>query len=62
MKGTIEYTRKDGKIDGGNIVEAIEMYGTGTPSVDIREDRSIVIEPTYRGKIGKYVVAIAEVD
>lgn len=62
MKGSIEYTRNDGKIDGGNIVEHVEIYSGGSPRILVKEDGTLSVIPHVGGKSRRYVVAIAEVD
>lgn len=66
MNGSIEYTRKDGKIDGGNIVKLVEVDSRTEPNIEEYPDEVVVLLDRMGSyspdDVKRYVIAIAEVD
>jgi len=67
MKGMVEYTRADGKVDGGEIIDIVEFYAN-EPKLEtcydpkMRTVIKVVLHNKGKKTTGKYVVAIAKVD
>ena len=62
MKGMVEYTRPDGKVDGGEIIESIEFYAREPEFAAGTKSIINVVERGTGKKTTKYVLAIAKVD
>jgi len=62
MKGMVEYTRADGKVDGGEIIESIEFYAREPEFAAGTKSIINVVERGTGKKTTKYVLAIAKVD
>ena len=62
MKGMVEYTRSDGKVDGGEIIESIEFYAREPEFAAGTKSIINVVERGTGKKTTKYVLAIAKVD
>lgn len=61
-KGTVEYTRPDGLVDGGAIIASIEFHAKA-PEFDTGSENIVQVVEKGTGKeTAKYVVAIARVD
>lgn len=66
MKGMVEYTRADGKVDGGRIVKLVEVESRTEPNIEERPDEVVVFLDQMGhyspDDVKRYVIAIAEVD